>query len=316
MGEIGITLPEAVPSQPSPMRHTSDRIRGLLCAMLAGVIFGTAAIFTRVITGLSPLAIAAGRLTLGWLGMAGLIVAQGRVHEARQLLRQHPVMCGWLGILASLHFWLFVLAVQATLVANALVLVNTAPILVLVLAPALLCERISAGDLLSVGLTVLGAAILVGFDTLALTTAHLIGDLCALGSALCYALYVIAARKLRQTYAASVLMGWFFGLGALFLWLGGWASGAPLIEPAAPPSPQSWLFLLLLGLLPTGLGHLLYNISLKYLPAAQASTIILLEPVSGTLLAWLCFREAPSLLSGLGLVIVLIGIGLPAFIRR
>ena len=100
---------------------------------------------------------------------------------------------------------------------------------------------------------------------------------------------------------------------ALFLWVGG---GMLRDQFFTMPSPRSWIFLFLLGIFPTGIGHFLYNVSLKYLPATQASTIILLEPVSGTLLAWLFFQEVPPFTSGIGIVIVFIGISLTSVLRR
>ena len=293
--------------------YESNMTRGLLLAIMAGIIFGTAALFTRSISGISPIAIAASRLTLGCLCMAALIVGQHRMHEVRQVLCTQASILFLLGILSSFHFVLFVLAVQKTSVANALILVNTAPILVLILAPLLLKEAITPVDVLSVGITFIGAGILIGFDTLRLTAGHLIGDLCALGSALCYAIYVIVARKLRQRYSASVIMGWFFGLGAVFLWLGGIVLRDSFFTN---PTRLSWLFLILLGVLPTGIGHFSYNLSLKYLPAARASTIILLEPVSGTMLAWIVFREVPPILSGIGMLTVLVGIGMTSFLKN
>jgi drug/metabolite transporter (DMT)-like permease len=189
-------------------------------------------------------------------------------------------------------------------------LVNTAPILVLILAPLFLQEPITATDSLSVVITFLGAGLIVGIDTLMFSLEHFVGDVCALGSALCYAMYVIVARKLRRNYSAPVIMGWFFGLGAIFLWIGGIVCGDDLFTA---PSYRSWLFLMLLGLLPTGVGHFCYNVSLKYVPAAKASTIILLEPVSGTLLAWIFFHEIPPIVSGIGILIVLIGISMASF---
>lgn len=291
---------------------TSDTTRGLILAIFAGFIFGTAALFTRLISGISPLAISASRLTLGFLCMTLLIGGQRKIPEVRHSLKTHPVTLLLLGILSSFHFLLFVLAVQKTLIANALMLVNTAPILVLVLAPVFLQEPIMASDLLSVAVTFLGAGLIVGVDTMVLSSEHMLGDLCALGSALCYALYVIVARKLRRNYSAPVIMGWFFGLGAVFLWIGGMLYRDAFFTI---PSYHSWLFLILLGLLPTGVGHFCYNLSLKYVPAARASTIILLEPVSGTLLAWIFFHEIPPPMSGLGILIALLGIGLASFLK-
>ena len=140
-----------------------------------------------------------------------------------------------------------------------------------------------------------------------LTADHLTGDLCALGSAWGYALYIILARKLRKVYSSQVIMFWFFGLGSLFLLLGGIGGDDPFWQS---PSLKSVIFLGLLGMLPTGIGHFAYNLSLKYLEAAKASTIILLEPVTGTLFALLFLGEVPPLTTCFGIVIALGGIAI------
>lgn len=286
-----------------------EKIQGIALAVLAGVIFGTAGIFTRSIAGISPIGIAAGRLVVGLLFMTALACVQGYSDALKHSLRQYPLLLLALGLISSLHFVLFVLAIQKTLIANALILVNTAPILVLMLAPFLLQEPIRRFDIPGVVITFLGAGMIVGLDNMKLTTEHLIGDLCALGSALCYALYVVLARKLRKIYPSQVIMFWFFGLGALFLLLGGFWYHDPFWQS---PSLKSWIFLGLLGMLPTGIGHFAYNLSLKHLAAAKASTIILLEPVTGTLFAMVFLGEIPPFSSWIGIVIALAGITIAA----
>lgn len=283
-------------------RH--EKFRGIGLAVFAGVIFGTAGIFTRSIAGITPIGIAAGRLLLGFLFMGLLIGFQGYIDELKQSTRQYPLLL-ILGLISSLHFVLFVLAIQKTFIANALILVNTAPILVLIMAPVLLKEAIGILDILGVAITFLGAGLIVGVDKVLLTPDHLLGDLYALGSAWCYALYIILARKLRKAYSSQVIMFWFFGLGAFFLLLGGLARRDSFWQA---PSLKSVIFLGLLGMLPTGIGHFAYNLSLKYLDAAKASTIILLEPVTGTLFALLFLGETPPLTTLLGIVIALGGI--------
>jgi drug/metabolite transporter (DMT)-like permease len=281
------------------------KTQGIMLAIVAGLFFGTSGILTRSIEGFSAIGIAAGRLALAFLFMNGLILKQNEGAELKSSFQHIPVLL-CLGLLASFHFVLFVLAVQKTFIANALILVNTVPILVLFLAPFVLSEPITRSDSLGVAITFIGAGLIVGFDKMTLSPEHLIGDLCALGSALCYALYVIVARRLRQRYSSPVIMFWFFGLGAVFLMLGALALGDRMLFE---PSVSSLLFLLLLGLLPTGVGHFCYNLSLKSIPAAKVSMIGLLEPVTGSLLAALLLHEIPPLSSSMGILLVLFGIG-------
>lgn len=284
----------------------APQTRGIGFAVLAGSLFGTAGPFTRSVTGVTPVGIAAGRLLLGFLFMAGLILLQGRKQEFIRSLRHSPF---WLilGMLSCFHFVFFVLAIQKTFIANALILINTAPIFVLLLAPCVLRESVTKSDLAGVLVTVIGASCVVGVDRILLTPEHVAGDLFALGSAVCYALYIVIARKLRHDYSSPVIMVWFFGPGAMFLMVGGILTGDKFV---LAPSWQGLVFLTLLGVFPTGIGHFSYNVSLKYIAAAKASTIILLEPVTGTLFAWLFLGEIPPLLSWIGILVALSGISI------
>ena len=278
--------------------------KGIGFAVLAGIIFGTAAIFTRLISGVSAIGIATCRLALGAICVGLFLWRQGYREELNHSLRQYPIFI-LLGIISSLHFVLFVLAVQKTFIANALILVNTTPILVLLLTPLFLKETITFLDVVSVAITFIGAGFIVGLDKIMVRPEHLLGDMYGLGSALCYALYVILARKLRRMYSSQIIMFWFFGLGSLFLFVGGIIIHDQFFF--SPPL-RSLLFLLLLGVLPTGIGHFSYNVSLKYIPAAKASTIMLLEPVTGTLFALLFLAEIPPMTTFLGIFVALTGI--------
>jgi drug/metabolite transporter (DMT)-like permease len=53
-------------------------------------------------------------------------------------------------------------------------------------------------------------------------------------------------------------------------------------------------WLAFLGIVQVGLGLVLLTIGLRYLPAAQASLVALLETVLGPLWVWLVVGEAPS----------------------
>jgi drug/metabolite transporter (DMT)-like permease len=71
---------------------------------------------------------------------------------------------------------------------------------------------------------------------------------------------------------------------------------------------QTVLWLVLLALVPTHLGHTLFNWALRYLPAYVISISLMGEPIGSTTLAYFVFREAPPMLTFLGGVLVLAGV--------
>jgi len=79
-------------------------------------------------------------------------------------------------------------------------------------------------------------------------------------------------------------------------------------EPIFDYSGETYLWLLALGIFPQLLGHSLFNWSLKYISAAYVSLTLLGEPIGTILLALVFLQESPTLLEGLGAVLILVGI--------
>jgi drug/metabolite transporter (DMT)-like permease len=82
---------------------------------------------------------------------------------------------------------------------------------------------------------------------------------------------------------------------AVFLLLSLWA-----IQSVDTISLASWGWLLVLGLVCTGLAHLLFILSLRVLHARTAGLIVSLEPVYAIAFAWVLFHQIPSLRTLIG----------------
>ena len=48
---------------------------------------------------------------------------------------------------------------------------------------------------------------------------------------------------------------------------------------------ENLLYVLLLGIIPTGIGHFMFNFSFRFMPVLTTATITVLEPVSGGIYA-------------------------------
>jgi len=81
----------------------------------------------------------------------------------------------------------------------------------------------------------------------------LVGDVMAFLSALCYALYSVAGRRERNNYPLLKYVFWVYLFAAVFLIP---MSATGFVMPAKPVQIAS---IILLGLLPTALGHTMYN---------------------------------------------------------
>lgn len=249
---------------------------------------------------LTPFEIAAGRML-----SAGVMILAAAAWTRQPL----PARRDWLrfvgfGLVAALHFGLFIASLHYTTIAHSLAITYTAPIFVALLSWWLLNERLNRRQWLGTLIAVAGVTVLAGFEP-AFDSRMLLGDLLALGSAICYGLYSIAGRSQRYRY------GLFAYAGTVYMLAGVWLLPVALANFSAGgytlPAVGS---VLILGLLPLGLGHTLYNAALRRTPATQVNLIATQEVTGGVLLGILLLGEIPSLTSVIGGAIMLVGIAL------
>jgi drug/metabolite transporter (DMT)-like permease len=131
-----------------------------------------------------------------------------------------------------------------------------------------------------------------------------LGDLLALVGALTVAGYLLIGRSLRENMSLVPYIFVVYGMAALILVVIALATGEPLFGY----EPQTYLWFLLLALIPQLLGHSTYNWALGYLPASFVSVTLLGEPISSAILAYFILDEVPTALMIFGAILILIGI--------
>ncbi|MBN1259650.1 MAG: DMT family transporter [Anaerolineae bacterium] len=262
--------------------------------------------------GTTSLAVAAWRLMLASLALAPFALTVGWA-ELRSLNRREWGLALASGVLLAIHFGAWIQSLAMTSVAASVVLVNTSPLFVAVIAYVLLREalsrRIAAGIVLAIaGSIVIGVGDAGGAHQLA-------GDLLALLGAVSVAGYLLIGRALR---ARLSLLGYIFpvyGAAAVLLLVAALVTGAPL----AGFPPATWLWLALLALVPQIIGHSSLNWALRHLPVIYVSLSTLAEPIGSTLLAWQLLGETPAAASVAGGALILAGLvvaGQPATRRK
>ena len=212
---------------------------------------------------------------------------------------------GWVliaGLALGLHFGFWVSSLRYTSVAVSVLLVNTSPILVVLLSYFAFREKPTAIGLLGIGLAFLGSGLLFLNELTQMGSWK--GSLLAMAGAAALAVYLVAGRRIRRRVG---LLGYVYPTYLIAATLLGslvWLLDLPL-------SGWGWrthLFLFLLGLIPQCLGHTSYNWALKYLSATLISTLALAEPVLATLLAYWILNESIGMVVLLGGIAVGLGI--------
>lgn len=281
------------------MTNQSDRL-GVFYVAIAVVFFSLSPVLVRwAAATLSSYEIAAGRLLT-----AGIVIL------ALAFLYRQPLPKGghaWgrfalFGLITALHFGLYIVSLEFTTIAHSLALIYTAPIFVAFFSWRFLNEGLDRRKWLGTLVAVVGVAVLAGFEP-QFDRRMLIGDLLALGSAICFGLYSVMGRSQRNTYGLFAYAGTVYLLGGLWF--------LPVVWSTFSPAGYTWpavASVLALGLLPLALGHTLYNAALRLTNATLVNLVATQEVTGGIILGILLLNEWPSLQSVIGVLITLVGI--------
>jgi drug/metabolite transporter (DMT)-like permease len=273
--------------------------RGVGFAALAVLTFSTSPIFTRwAATTLTAYEITAGRMLT-----AGVVVLALAAWQRQPL----PPLGDWqrfaaFGLVAALHFGFYIAALAYTSIAHALAVTYTAPLFVALFSAWFLGETLNRRQWLGALIAVAGVAVLAGFEP-AFSRRMALGDLLALGSAICFGLYSVAGRSQRGRYGLFAYAGSVYAVAGLWLL----PVAAANFSPGGYTPVAIWS-VLALGLLPLALGHTLYNAALRLTRATTVNLIATQEVTGGILLGMLLLGEFPTPVTLLGVVITLAGI--------
>lgn len=282
----------------TPGSRASQR-QGLHFAILAVVLFSTSPVLVRwAAETLSAYEITFGRMFFAALLVFGLaILRRERLPQSGQWF-----MFAGFGLIAALHFGLYIGSLSYTSIAHSLALVYTAPIFVALFSWLFLGEGLTRRRWLGTVVAVAGVAVLAGFEP-NLNRRMLFGDLLALGSAICFGLYSVAGRSQRDRYSLFAYAGTVYAVAALWL-----LPAAAINFTPGGYTARAVLSVLALGLLPLGLGHTLYNAALRRTNATSVNLIATQEVTGGIILGALLLQEMPTANSLIGAAITLAGI--------
>lgn len=215
------------------------------------------------------------------------------------------------GLFSALDHALWSTATNETTIANATLLNNTSALWVALIAVLFLHERPSGRFWLGLGLTLGGAAVVLGSDFI-LHPQFSSGDLLALFSGLFYAGYFLVTQRARQkldtlTYIWIVDLACALVLLGINLLLGHSFVGYDLATYGA---------FLGAALISQVTGYFSIGYALGHLPASQVAPTVVVQPVITALLAIPFAGELPSLAQWMGGLGVLAGIYLVNTVRK
>lgn len=269
--------------------------------MLAGsmLIFGTIGIFRRYI----PLGSAALAMARGFIGMLSLLalMAVRKERISRAAINSNARMLLLSGVLLGLNWILLFEAYNYTSVAVATLCYYMAPIIVMLLSPLLLKERLTARKLICTAAALAGMAFVSGVFGAERTSSDFKGVAFGLSAALFYAGVILCGKKIKNipVYDKTVCQ-----LGtAAFVLLPYVLISGNVLQGAV--TPLGIVMVLAVGFIHTGLAYAMYFGSMGALSAQTVALYGYIDPVVAVVLSALLLSEKLGAAELLGAALIL-----------
>ena len=285
------------------MPPMSENSKAYLAVGIAMVSVSFASLFIKWSES-PPFIIAGYRLALTCAILLPYLLLTRGFKEILRFSRNELVLVVISGIALTFHFGLWIVSLSLTLVATSVILVTSHPIFVAAVSHFLLKDHVKRVAAIGIIVAFSGVTVIyvtdysVGSDTL-------LGDLLAFLGGICAGIYFLSGRVARRSlsvvpYAFSV-----YGISAGLLFVSAFIAGDDLV---VSDSRELTLFLLM-AIIPTILGHTMFNYALRKLPAHIISTSVLGEPVGASILAFAFLPdETPGVWIILGGALVVAGL--------
>ena len=276
---------------------------GPVLIILAGCFWGSMGIFVRRLSafGFSPIQIVSLRISVAALAFSILLLIKDR-SGFRIALRDLPLFLG-LGFGSILFFTVcYFSAITMMPLSTAAILLYTSPIWIMMMSVLFFREKLNRTKLIALALAFAGCVLVSGISGEGLT---LTGLLLGLGSGLGYGLYSILGTIALRKYSPYTVTTYTFLLAAAGSWLV--CGPADMISKftAATNLSGLLLFCCLTGLVTAVIPFLAYTLGLRSVEASRAGILATVEPLVATLVGILFFSESLTLLSGLGIILIL-----------
>jgi len=297
--------------------HKQGRFILPVAIVIAIIAVSTGSIFVRFAQLEAPsLVIAALRMGFAVVVIAPFAIVRYR-SELRKLTRRELLLAVLSGGFLAIHFAAWITSLEYTSIVSSVVLVSTGPLWVALFSPLFLKEKISKPVMIGMLLALLGGTVIALGDSCQISGGlvcpsmsgflrgdALLGNFLALVGAWAVAGYLMIGRRLRSGMSLVPYIFLVYGVAAVAL------CTAMLVAGQRPTgfSGMTYVWILLLALVPQLIGHSTFNWILRYLPTTLVAITTLGEPVGSAVLAYFILQEIPASLTLFGGFLILIGI--------
>ncbi len=276
--------------------------KAFLFIVLAGILWGTSGIFVHYLApfGFSALQMTAMRGVVSAIGMS--VYAALKDRALFRVSCKHFILFGMSGIAMYVTASAYYASMQLTSISTAVVLMYSAPIFVMAYSVAFLGEKLTRLKAVCVVCMLIGCCLVSGI--IGGLRFHFGGILLGLLAGIAYSAYNIFTKiQMRQLcHPISATLYCLITMAIVALALA--KPGAMVLLTIQ--NPAAILPLMVgIGVCTCVLPYFLYTLALKELPVGTAAALGIIEPMAATVFSVVLFHEKLTVLSAVGIVLIL-----------
>ena len=255
--------------------------------LLAGVFFCSCSVIIICSSQLPPSLVASYRLLIASILMVPPFLLAWSRHK-RDFPASEFKRCLIPAILLSIHFISWSAGARLTYIANASLIINLTPVAMPFLAHFLIREKVTRLEILGTIIAVVGVVIL-SMNAFSINPKYLSGNIVCFGSMIAFAAYLAYGRVNRDFPSIWLYMTPVYAISAALCFI----YSIFTLDSISIGSWEEFGWMLALAIIPTMLGHVTLNNSLRHFTAQTFAVVNLHQFVFAGIMAWIIFDDTP-----------------------
>jgi len=226
-----------------------------------------------------------------------------QLRSASSITRKDWGLLGLAGFFLALHFLLWMASLNYTSIASSTIILTLEPVFVMIGAYFAFRDKIRKLPLLGLALALAGAFV-VGSGDFRISGEAFKGDMLSFTGMLAVVVNMLLAKVILRRVSSYLYSLIVFAIAFVCFAIYNSALGINIIDYA----PTEWLIFVLLAIVPTVLGHMIFNWLLQFISPTTISMTVLAEPVGASLLGLVLFGEMLTTFQLVGGAFVIVGL--------
>ena len=288
-----------------------ENVKSWLMLFAVVLAWASSFIFIKVgLQGVPPITFAVLRFAIASVALLPMLSVIGGVNELRYASHADKLKFVTLGLSGiTLFNMLQFVGLSLTTATNGSILLSTNPIFISVLSLIFLHEKIGLRNVIGICLATIGIMVVMTggrFSATMFSSSTFLGDLLILGSGVCWAIYTVLGKSMFTRYKPMTVTIINMVVGTLLLVVFALITEDFNIVPGI--SASTWVIILYLAFVCSGLAYILWYESLNRLDASKAGAFLFTIPLFTILIAHFTIGEIVTGPITIGAVLIILGI--------